>query len=377
LKNLGVTAVVDQLQQVVEAVATGEHGLPSSEWRAALKKLASHLHRPMSLPDTERVEAVLKTYLRAIFRQHLSGDDARFLALWQRDLGFVLKYKSYGVKCATPLGYSVFLQNPGEGFSFQRHLTHKTEIFHILDPLARALVFLCSSKEWEKAYDGERFQRWLDGAPDAELDRFAVRPRPGDVYHVSELGVIHSVLGCILEEFATVSTDMVDRLHDQNAGRHEPHVTREAVVTRLRSLRACVPRIAASDAESAGVIVQGGDVRCYVLANGAIDATRVHLTRARIELEAHAMRARVLFTVTGSASCAISGPGDAPGAIPQAIDVRGGDLLMIAPGVKAVLATGDSAIVSIHAIEPEVALVRARAVDRGNDDRRPPAVHRR
>ncbi len=140
LKNLGVTAAVDQLQQVVEAVATGEHGLPSSEWRAALKKLASHLHRPMSLPDTERVEAVLKTYLRAIFRQHLSGDDARFLELWQRDLGFVLKYKSYGVKCATPLGYSVFLQNPGEGFSFQRHLTHKTESF-TFSIRSRALSF--------------------------------------------------------------------------------------------------------------------------------------------------------------------------------------------------------------------------------------------
>ena len=40
-----------------------------------------------------------------------------------------MKYKSYAVKAATPLGYSIFLQNQGQGFSFQQHLVHKLEGF--------------------------------------------------------------------------------------------------------------------------------------------------------------------------------------------------------------------------------------------------------
>jgi len=39
------------------------------------------------------------------------------------------------------------------------------------------------------------------------------------VFIISELGVVHTVMGCVLEEYATVSTDMVERLHDQNIGR--------------------------------------------------------------------------------------------------------------------------------------------------------------
>ncbi|MEO8033768.1 MAG: hypothetical protein ABI837_05000 [Acidobacteriota bacterium] len=351
------TTSVEQLQHVAEAAVAGKQVLAAGEWRSALSELAIHLQRPMSLSSTERVERVLKAYLRAIFRLQLAGDDARFIAKWQRDLGFLLKFKSYGVKCATPLGYSLFFQNPGEGFSFQRHLTHKTEIFCILKPLDGALVFLCSSNDWESLYDRCGFQRWLNGARDANLAKFATRPCPGDVYHVSELGVIHSVLGCILEEFATVSTDMVDRLHDQNAGRNEPQVARDAVVTRLRNLGASAPRIAASDGKPAGVIVHDGDVLSYRLGTGAIDATRVHMTRARVEVRAHTLRARILFTVKGSASCIIRGNGDSPGVTPPAIDVRGGDLLMIAPGFDALIATRDAAVFSIHAIEPEIALV--------------------
>src|SRR5262249_43396974 len=44
----------------------------------------------------------------------------------------------------------------------------------------------------------------------------------GDVFVIDQLNVVHTVIGCVLEEFATVSTDMVDRLHDQNAGHPMP-----------------------------------------------------------------------------------------------------------------------------------------------------------
>ena len=341
---------VDELQQVSE-----DAGAPDNDWRSTLARLATDLRRPMPLPEIERIEAVLKECLRAVFRQQLSDDDARFLAEWQRDLGFLLKYKSYGVKCATPFGYSVFLLNPGEGFSFQRHLTHKTEIFHILEPLDGAFVFLCNSAEWEAVFDPERFQRWLAGVPDKDFDCFATRPQPGDVYHVNELGMIHSVLGCVLEEFATVSTDMVDRLYDQNAGRPEPHLARDAVIARLRSLSGCAPRIPPTAAEDAGAIVHDGEVQIYRLATGAIDATRLHMNRARVTLQAHPTRVQVLFTVAGSASCAIQSRSNASGVNP--IEISAGDPLTIAPGFDVIITAPDMVVISIHAIEPEVALL--------------------
>lgn len=329
----------------------------AADWRQTLTELASQFHRPMPLRETERIEAVLKTHLRELLGRRLSGDEARFLARWQRDLGFLLKYKSYGIKCATPLGYSVFLQNSGEGFSFQRHLTHKTEVFHILEPLEKALVFLCRSEEWEAVYATERLERWLGGAADAELDCFAKRPQAGDVYHVDELGLVHTVLGCVLEEFATISTDHVDRLHDQNAGRHEPHIARDEVVARLRSLGAHAPLVDACAAADAGAIVRDGDLQAYCLATGEFEATRLHLARGRVDLAADPSRARVLFTVSGSASCILRGDDEDASATIEAIDVEGGDLLLLAPGIEATIGAEDGAVFSIHAIAPAVALV--------------------
>jgi hypothetical protein len=131
----------------------------------------------------------------------------------------MLKYKAYAIKASTFLGYSLFLQNPHQGFSFQRHIAHKTEIFHIIKPLPGAFVFLCEYDTWQKIYDPTAFNAWLEGASVAEYEAHRFYPDPGDVFVLDRVGVVHSVIGCVLEEFATVSTDMVDRLHDQNLGR--------------------------------------------------------------------------------------------------------------------------------------------------------------
>src|ERR1019366_3080482 len=76
--------------------------------------------------------------------------------------------------------------------------------------------------DWRRQYEPERFGRWLSGSRDQFFDQRAFRPSPGDVFVISELGVVHTVIGCVLEEYATVSTDMVERLHDQNDGKGIP-----------------------------------------------------------------------------------------------------------------------------------------------------------
>jgi mannose-6-phosphate isomerase-like protein (cupin superfamily) len=193
-----------------------------------LPAISEYFRADVHIDKTEAVERVLKSILKDLFQRHLPGTICRKIALFQNSYRFEFKYKSYAVKAATPIGYSIFLQEPGEGFSFQQHLTHKTEVFHILATRPGALVFLCESEDWQREYEPQRFQKWFSGAKDEFFDRHTYRPNAGDVFIISELGVVHTVMGCILEEFATVSTDMVMRLHDQNLGCPIPaHFTRQ------------------------------------------------------------------------------------------------------------------------------------------------------
>jgi mannose-6-phosphate isomerase-like protein (cupin superfamily) len=194
-----------------------------------LPAISDYLRADADIDKTEAVERVLKSILMELFQGPLKGRTCRQIALFQNSYRFAYKYKSYAVKAATPLGYSIFLQEPAEGFSFQRHVTHKTEVFHILDTKPGALVFLCEFEDWQRHYEPQGFQKWLGGGvKDDFYDQHTFRPRSGDVFIISELGVVHTVMGCILEEFATVSTDMVMRLHDQNKGFPIPsHFTRQ------------------------------------------------------------------------------------------------------------------------------------------------------
>ena len=146
----------------------------------------------------------------------------RALASFQQGLGFLLKYKSYAVKAASPLGYSVFLQRPGEGFSFQRHVTHKTEIFYILDVPARRVRVSVRLRRLAACLPARYVSGMARRRATIGYERFRFVPRPGDVIVIDRLSVVHSVVGCVLVEFATVSTDMVDRLYDQNEGRPIP-----------------------------------------------------------------------------------------------------------------------------------------------------------
>jgi len=183
------------------------------------EQLAEALAVAMPIDELERLERVLKVFLLEQLAPGGNGASVRRNASRYAEIGLLLKHKPYAVKAASPLGYAVFLQKPGEGFSFQRHRTHKLELFHVLAAPPGAFVFLCGSTAWRHAYRREPFAAWLAGAADERFERHRTVPQPGDVFAVRRLNTVHTVIGCVLEEYATVSTDMVDRLHDQNAGR--------------------------------------------------------------------------------------------------------------------------------------------------------------
>ena len=179
-------------------------------------ELQEQLTKDLPIDKLEKYEKKYKDTLKNIFSQYVSGETARKLAEIQKNIGLIFKYKSYTIKASNPLGYSIFFHNQREGFSFQQHTSHKTEVFHILEVLPGGYVFICSYDDWKKIYDEKSFSEWLSGKSDAQYDQFKYEPKAGDVIALNQLGIVHTVVGCTLEEFAAASTDMVDRLYDQN-----------------------------------------------------------------------------------------------------------------------------------------------------------------
>lgn len=212
---------------------------------AILPELQKSFKKPNDIATLERYENVLKAILLAHCTPTLSGADARRIAEFQKDVGFLIKFKSYTVKATTPLGYTIFLHEPKEGFSFQIHKEHKVEVFHIVTVMPGGYVFLCTYDDWKKTYDEESFAKWLAGESVPKYDRFKFVPSPGDVIIVNNLNIVHTVIGCILEEFANVSTDMVDRLYDQNLSKRAvipEKYTRDYVKEKLLALESTSPK---------------------------------------------------------------------------------------------------------------------------------------
>jgi mannose-6-phosphate isomerase-like protein (cupin superfamily) len=212
---------------------------------AMLPVLGECLKKQNDISTTERYENVLKAILRVYCTPDLSGESARKIAKFQKDVGFLIKFKTYTIKATTPLGYTIFLHEPKKGFSFQIHKEHKVEVFHILKVIPGGYVFLCTYEDWKKTYDKESFTKWLGGEIVPKYDRFKFVPSPGDVFIVNDLNIVHTVVGCILEEFANVSGDMVDRLYDQNLAdrAHIPEkFTNEYAIEKLSELEYTQPK---------------------------------------------------------------------------------------------------------------------------------------
>jgi mannose-6-phosphate isomerase-like protein (cupin superfamily) len=244
-----MTASPGRLDKILDQVAQGGVATEALSTLidggfATLAAASSYLSASdLPLPAVERIEDIVKQVILARIREGMSPAKARDLALAQERLGFFVKRKSYAIKASSPLGYSLFFQQPGEGFSFQRHIEHKVEIFHILSGSPGSYVFACSYDAWKDAFNKDRFANWLTGTADSVFERYRYTPESGDVIVIDRLNVVHTVIGCVLEEFATISTDMVDRLFDQNAGKPVPaELGRQRMMSLLRELPEVEPR---------------------------------------------------------------------------------------------------------------------------------------
>ena len=328
--------------------------------------LVEELRADSPIDVLEQAERKLKALLEQDLAAPIDGVRMRELASLQQQIGFLLKYKSYAVKAASPLGYSVFLQRCGEGFSFQQHVTHKTELFYILDVLPGGYVFLCDFDQWRRIYDREAFAAWLGGQPDARYERCRFVPHPGDVIVIDRLNVVHTVVGCTLVEFATVSTDMVDRLHDQNEGRLMPaQFTRNFAEDRLRDL--------AWPAESRLVTFEGGrpfrtmipahqvkgGVRT-VFGEGAVVASSFRFDAGAVsDLRMDPGRATSLHVARGAGRLVLGDAAEVRRPSPPTLPAGPGDIFFVAPGAYyGFVNEGPTPLtVAEHRIPPAVAFV--------------------
>jgi hypothetical protein len=333
---------------------------------AALAALVEQLRTDSPIAVLESAERELKSILHRELAASPDGAGIRELASLQQRLGFLLKYKSYAVKAASPLGYSVFLQQPGQGFSFQQHVVHKTEMFYFLDVLPGGFVFLCDFAEWQRIYDRDAFLAWLDGKLDARYERWRFVPQPGDVIVIDRLNVVHSVIGCTLAEFATVSTDMVDRLHDQNEKRPVPaEFTRKLTEGRLRGLAwpdashrvtigtaGCSRRVIPSQRIAGGVRT--------VLDEGVVSASTYRFDAgAASDISVDPVRATSLHVVRGSGRLVLGDASEVGRPSPPMIAARAGDLFFVAPGAcyGFINDDGEPLTVAEHRIPADVAFV--------------------
>jgi mannose-6-phosphate isomerase-like protein (cupin superfamily) len=331
-----------------------------------LAALVEPLRADSPIDVLERIEHKLKELLKRELAAPLDGRRMRELASFQQELGFLLKYKSYAVKAASPLGYSVFLQRRGEGFSFQRHVTHKTEIFYILDVPPGGYVFLCDFEEWQRLYERDAFLAWLGGTPDARYERFRFVPQPGDVIVIDRLNVVHSVIGCTLAEFATVSTDMVDRLHDQNEHHKIPaQFTRGFADDRLRNLvwpaeshLVTIGHEGCSRSRIPEHSVKGG-VRT-VFGEGVVAASAFRFeVGATSDLSVDPERAACLHVTAGAGRLVLGDAAEARRPTPPTLAARSGDLFFLAPGAHYGFVNDGATPLTIaeHRIPPAVAFI--------------------
>jgi len=234
--------MIERLTEELESyiVNAAENKIPGifDNPTSSLEVFARVLPVDRPIAELERLESLYKKLLKHIAQ--LNNPELVYLvAKTQKEIGFILKYKPYGIKASTPLGFSIFFLENGEGFSFQRHLDTKTEVFYFIEVRpGKSFAFLCSYPEWEANYRPALFSEWLVKGDMSIFDRFCHNPESGDILKINKIGLVHTVLGCVMEEYANVSTDMVDRLYDQNKDNSIPKkFTREYFQSQLNNIQ--------------------------------------------------------------------------------------------------------------------------------------------
>jgi hypothetical protein len=180
----------------------------------SIERALEILAAPQPQETVEAIEAALKRDWRAVLDRSSSRAAASAFSTAFHRLGFLRKYKSYGIKFSTPFGYSIFTLHDGKGFSVQVHTAAKVEAFQFFRCHESSYAILASERDWH-ATSAEFLSEWQAGV--LEDGPVGFKPQAGDVMLIDDLGVVHAVIGCILEEYATTSNDAVLRLHDQNA----------------------------------------------------------------------------------------------------------------------------------------------------------------
>jgi hypothetical protein len=331
----------------------------------AAEMLQGNLAKDLPIEELEKFEKAYKDTLKNIFSEKNSGETARRLAVIQKNIGLIFKYKPYTIKASNPLGYSIFFHNQGKGFSFQQHTSHKMEVFHILDVLPGGYVFVCTYDDWKKIYNEESFSDWLSGKPDARFDQFKYEPKAGDTIILDRLGIVHSVIGCTLEEFATVSTDMVDRLHDQNKGKKIPEqFVRSYSESKIQSITSPL------GSRVVEIIPGGNKVREIepIKINGGlkIELANMELIANRYVIEKNGRtefqnsdKYAISMTVTGGKGTVFIGDQNEDSKDIPGISLGLGDNIMIPPNMSySFMNNGDAEFnISEHKIQPETGLV--------------------
>jgi hypothetical protein len=310
---------------------------------------ARALERPRPIDEVERIERAATD----VFRAALAGDGSAGRDLtWAfvdffLTLGFLFKYKPYGVKIASPFGYSVFDLYSGEGFSFQLHKEPKLEAFSILRVQPNSFVYLSTVEEWERG--GEAAATTWARQRAALSSAFALTPAVGDVIRVANTEIVHSVVGCTLEEYASCSVDAVERLLDQNIrAEHRLPDEHPDVGALLQSSYPDLPRRLMERTSD------GWRARALVGADRVLDVPG-QLTGFRMVVDPSRQFPvpvpdewlTVITPVSAPVTCSAAG---------RRWSASPGGVLAVPPGWGVQLETEQPALVAVHSIAPELVL---------------------
>jgi hypothetical protein len=305
------------------------------------------LKHPQPLAEVEAIERAAKN----VFRSQLADPDSNnldaahaFVSFFHA-VGFLFKYKPYGVKAASPFGYSIFDLYENQGFSFQLHPEPKYEAYHILRSSRGSFVYLSDRAEWES--DGQLAAlRWSE-RDQPFSSAYSYYPEPGDVARITATGVVHSVTGCTLEEYASTSLDAVERLLDQNdrAGFQLPgyHPDMQRLVTTLHPL---MPNRLATRSESGWSYSEMPAEEPIIYVPDQLLGRRIELTRgAPTAVPGPDGWLKVVVPTTQSLKATVAG---------RDWIIRPGEIFTVPPGWSAEVVADDVTVVSVQCVAPHL-----------------------